>query len=108
MCIYLSIYLSVYVSIYLSVHLSIFFIYIYSLSKGTVNCINVAATWVSRYAYSADYNSIYEGFSTLRQKGINRVYFNIWADGNLYANSATAQANGKAATVYYNGIIRKD
>ncbi|XP_050738544.1 uncharacterized protein LOC127009483 [Eriocheir sinensis] len=61
---------------------------------GSVNCINVAATWVSRYAYSADYNSVYTGFTTLRQKGINRVYFNIWADGNLYANSATAQANG--------------
>lgn len=51
---------------------------------------------MSRYAYSADYNSVYTGFSTLRQKGINRVYFNIWADGNLYANSATAQANGEA------------
>lgn len=27
-------------------------------------------------------------------KGIKRVYFNVWADGNIYAESQTAIDNG--------------
>ncbi|XP_059097645.1 uncharacterized protein LOC131891956 [Tigriopus californicus] len=61
---------------------------------GANNCLNVVGTWVSRYNYHGSYGEIDQGFSKLAAKGVNRVYFNIWADGNLYAQSNTASSNG--------------
>ena len=61
---------------------------------GTTGCLNVAGTWVSRYNYHASVPEIDFGFSTLAAKGIKRVYFNVWADGNIYARSQTATDNG--------------
>lgn len=62
---------------------------------GGNNCLNVVGTWVSRYNYHGSYGEIDQGFSKLAAKGVNRVYFNIWADGNLYAQSNTASSNGE-------------
>ena len=65
------------------------------IPKGQTKCLNVIGTWVSRYKYHGSYSEIEAGFSALKRKGVNRVYFNVWADGNLYATSATAQSSGE-------------
>eukprot|EP00095_Tigriopus_kingsejongensis_P002877 maker-scaffold52_size450388-snap-gene-3.18 protein:Tk02877 transcript:maker-scaffold52_size450388-snap-gene-3.18-mRNA-1 annotation:"hypothetical protein LOTGIDRAFT_233333" len=61
---------------------------------GAIGCLNVIGTWVSRYNFHGSAGEIEQGFSALAAKGVNRVYFNIWADGNLYAESSTASSNG--------------
>ncbi|KAK7076681.1 hypothetical protein SK128_026327 [Halocaridina rubra] len=57
-------------------------------------CFRTYGTWVSRYNFHASESEVHSGFQALKDKGITRVYFNIWADGSIYANSATAINNG--------------
>ena len=63
--------------------------------SGSTNCVNTLSTWVSRYNYHNTQPAVDYGFQLLREKGIDRVYFNVWADGTIYANSETAMNNGK-------------
>jgi len=57
-------------------------------------CFNTYGTWVSRFIHSRTRAEVFDSFGKLRDQGITRVYFNVWAEGFVYFNSPTALANG--------------
>ncbi|KAK2712258.1 hypothetical protein QYM36_011071 [Artemia franciscana] len=57
-------------------------------------CFDVYGTWVSQYRFSGSQADVDQGFAALKEKGVKRVLFNVWANGVIFANSATAQAAG--------------
>ncbi|XP_066278466.1 uncharacterized protein [Branchiostoma lanceolatum] len=55
---------------------------------------DVRATWLSRYDHPNTQFELAVTFAQLRAKGINRVYLNVWADGQIYFNSPTFESLG--------------
>ncbi|XP_019631991.1 PREDICTED: uncharacterized protein LOC109475668 [Branchiostoma belcheri] len=55
---------------------------------------DVRATWLSRYEHANTQFELAVSFAQLKAKGINRVYLNVWADGQIYFHSPTFESLG--------------
>ncbi|XP_035673014.1 uncharacterized protein LOC118413593 [Branchiostoma floridae] len=61
---------------------------------GTSPYADVRATWLSRYDHATSLAETAATFATLKAKGINRVYLNVWASGQIYFQSRTFESLG--------------
>ncbi|XP_078595790.1 uncharacterized protein LOC144872921 isoform X1 [Branchiostoma floridae x Branchiostoma japonicum] len=66
--------------------------------EGTENSTSlyadVRAAWLSRYDYPSTQAELAQWFAQLKAKGINRVYPNVWGNGQIYFHSHTFSSLG--------------